>query len=154
MKDFWEARDARERLLLLIAGALTIAFVLFQFIWTPAQDFRSRAERGLATASSDLELVRQSTAVAIDQSRPETLNTPLQSVVTDMATVYGLTISRIEPSQNDALTLWFEAVAPTAIYAWLVDLENSHGVKVQKASIRLTQDGLNVSANVNVSRAQ
>ena len=154
MLEFWNARERRERLLLLIALGLTIALAVYQFAWRPAFEYKERASRAYNTARADLDYVRD---VVSGMGKPQasTANAaPLQSVVVDVAAIYGLTISRIEPAADNGLNLWFEAERPESLYAWLSDLSDNHNVAVGKASMRLVQDGGAVSANLYVNRGQ
>lgn len=154
MIEFWNERAPREKLLIVAAGLLTVILVLWQFMWLPAQDYRERAKRGFMTAAEDLQFIKNSTIALNARNNPATANTPLQSVVVDVANVYGLTISRIEPNADGGLTLWFEGEEPQTLFAWLRDLDSNHGVRVGKASIRRMQDGEAVNANLYVERSR
>ena len=152
IKEFWNSREPREKTLMSVALVLTLAVMLWQFACIPASQYKMRAERAFTTASGDLGYVRQSTRQISARRNPGSASTPLQSVVVDVANIYGLSISRIEPASDGGLTLWFESEAPATLFAWLKDLDDNHGVTVGKASIRLVQDGGNVSANLYVNR--
>ena len=152
LAEFWKARDDRERKLLLLAAALFGTVLSWQFVYLPSSDFRRRTEARAQAAQSDLAVVASLVGRRQSGSGGDRSGTPVQSVVTDTANVYGLSIGRIEPSPDGSLTLWFDKVSPSLLYAWLLDLEQSHGVRVGKASLRLNQDGETVSANIFVER--
>ena len=152
--EFWNTREPRERLLLGVALALSLALAVYQFLWTPALSFQSKAKRDYANAQSDFSLVQQSVGSLNGPVNTTGSQAPLQSVVVDVAGVYGLTISRIEPASDGGLNLWFEAESPNGLFAWLSDLHANHGVFVGKASMRTVQNGEAVSANLYVNRGR
>ncbi|ACT59151.1 type II secretion system protein GspM [Hirschia baltica] len=154
IKNWWAAREPREKLLLSICLVLTLTIVLFQFIFGPSVEFRDRAsKRYLSQASSHSEVVQ---TLRVYENSPRQVNAvsagPVQGVVSDSSAVFGIDISRIEPTSNGDLTLWIEEIDPQSLYAWLTDLEINHGISVNKASIRMNKDTVTVNANVLVSR--
>ena len=154
IKEFLKDREPREKALLAIATILTVGLLTWQFGWVPLKSFRDRSERAFQTAITDLQIVKEATREITSRQNPSSASTPLQSVVVDAANTFGLSINRIEPDPNGGLTLWFENQNPSALYAWLRDLDNNHSVTVDKASIRRMQDSDNVSANLHVVRGQ
>ncbi|MFC7290360.1 type II secretion system protein GspM [Hirschia litorea] len=154
LKNWWNTRDPREQLLICLCGMLTLAVILFQFVYMPSSKFRDQASRRYnAQAATHTEVVQ--TLRAFENSPRQTnakSNGPIQGVVTDSSAVFGIEINRIEPTENGDLTLWIEQIDPRALYAWLTDLEVNHGIAVSKASIRANKDTVTVNANVFVSR--
>lgn len=154
LKNWWSGRDSRERTLLSICLALTVIIVLFQFVLVPSFSFRDReAKRYASQANMHSEVVQ--TLRAYENSPKQAnvkANGPVQGIVSDTSSVFGISISRIEPTSNGDLTLWIEEIDPQSLYAWLTDLETNQGISVSKASIRMNKDTVTVNANVFVSR--
>ena len=152
--EFWNTREPRERVLISVALGLSLVLAIYLCLWTPALSFQAKAKRDYANAQSDLSLVQQSVHSFAGAANTNVSQAPLQSVVVDVAGVYGLTISRIEPAADGGLNLWFEGEDPNSLFAWLSDLHANHSVYVGKASMRTVQDGGAVSANLYVNRGR
>lgn len=151
MMAWWNAREIREKWILLIGGVIALAVVLFQFAWLPSQEYRQRAERAHAAAALDLSLIRAQEAQA--GQTISSSNQPIQSVITRLADGYGLTLSRLIPAGDAGMNVFIDAADPLLIYAWLLELERAHGIRVGATStLRRNADQSTVSANLYVSR--
>jgi len=152
IQTWWTEREPRERQLLLIAGGLSAVLVLHQFIYLPSQAFADTQAQRHRTALSEYADVKVAARTATSRNAPETINQPLQSLLTNTAGLYGLSISRLSPAEDNGLNLWLDGVSPQLLYAWIGDLEASHGVRVGKASLRADPEGTTISANFYMSR--
>lgn len=153
IKTWWTEREPRERHLILTAIVISAAIVLYQFIFVPSQNFMAAQSQRYRTTLAEYSDVRSAAATAQSRAEPASSRQPLQSLLTNTAGLYGLTITRLSPAEDDGLNLWLDGVSPQLLYAWVGDLETSHGVRVGKASVRLDQDSNSVSANFYMSRA-
>ncbi|MEM7767983.1 MAG: type II secretion system protein M [Pseudomonadota bacterium] len=149
---WWNGLEAREKQLILIAGVLSAVIGLYQLILVPSLGFADSQQQRYRAALSEQADVRAAAAQARTTAAPETANQPLQSVLTNTAGLYGLTITRLAPAENDGLNLWFDGVPPQILYAWIGDLERAHGVRVGKASLRNDPEGGTISANFYMAR--
>lgn len=152
--NWWNTREPREQLLISISCVLTLGVILYQFLYAPSVEFREQsARRYSAQASTHMDVVQ---TLRTYENSPRQMNAvssgPVQGIVSDSSGIFGISISRIEPTENGDLTLWIEEIDPRALYAWLTDLEVNHGIFVNKASIRANSDTVTVNANVFVSR--
>lgn len=154
LTSWWRSREPRERLLVALAVVLSLVLGVYQFAWKPAEQFRLRAERAYETALVDNMLVHQATRHGVADGQAETSREPLQTVLTTSAGLYGLTISRLRPAENDGMNLWLDSASPQLLYAWLSELEVRHGVRVGKAALRTTPESGAVSANLYVQRME
>lgn len=155
MKAWWNARDERERLILLVGGVIAALIVLYQFAWLPAEAYRARAERDHVSALGDLAAVRRVEASAVADTSAPTSAQPLQSVITRTAEGFGLSISRLVPAGEEGMNVFFDAAPPLLVYAWLGELERNHGVRVGGTStLRKNSDNETVSANIFLSRVR
>ncbi|MEL6781979.1 MAG: type II secretion system protein GspM [Pseudomonadota bacterium] len=152
MMAWWTAREAREQLLIIVAAILAVAVALFQFGLIPSATARDRAERAYANALAENADVRKAAARRVKTADAASRNEPLQTVVTNTSDLYGMTITRLLPAENDGLNLWLESEYPQTVFAWLTDLETNHGVRVGKASLRRNSDEQTVSVNVYLAR--
>lgn len=152
--NWWNSREPREQLLLFIGCVLTLSVILFQFMYIPSVEFREQsARRYSAQASTHMDVVQTLRSYENSPRQMSVIsNGPVQGIVSDSSAIFGISISRIEPTENGDLTLWIEKIDPRALYAWLTDLEVNHGIFVNKASIRANNDTVTVNANIFVSR--
>lgn len=149
---WWSSLEANERRLITIAGLMLVFIVLYQFIYLSSNSAVEQARRGYADALSENAAVVEATRSFVASSEAATSNQPLQTVVTNTADAYGMTITRLIPAENDGINLWLEAEAPQTVYSWLSELERAHAVRVGKASLRRNSDEQTVSVNVYLSR--
>jgi len=152
IETWWKGLEGRERTLILVAGILLAVVVLYQFVLVPSRGYAETQAQRYRTALSELHEVRAVAATVRQAELPETANQPLQSVLTNTASLYGLTITRLAPAEDDGLNLWLDGVSPQLLYAWIGDLERAHGVHVGKASLRADPEGGTISANVYMAR--
>ena len=152
IQTWWAEREPRERQLILAALALIAVITLYQFVLVPSRAFAETQAQRYRTALSEQADVKAAAAQDRRSAAPASANQPLQSLLTNTAGLYGLSITRLAPAENDGLNLWMDGVAPQLLYAWIGDLETSHGVRVGKASVRLDPEGMTVSANFYMAR--
>ena len=153
-KEWWSSREPRERLLLSICGLLTVVVIVYQFMYVPSKSFRERASNRYDSHAAMHSEITQTLRVYENSPRQTRalVTGPVQGIVSDSSAVFGISISRIEPTSAGDLTLWIEEIDPQSLYAWLTDLETNYGISVSKASIRMNKDTATVNANVFVSR--
>lgn len=157
MKGFqawWGAREPREQLLISVAVFLSLVLGLYQFAWVPSVAFRERAEQAYRIALSDNAAVHAATRPTGETRQVNTGSQPLQLVVTQTSGFYGLEITRMLPDESTGLNLWLDNVPAETFYAWLSELEREHGVRVEKASVRLVSAEAHVNANIFVRRVE
>lgn len=152
IKAWWTARDPREQLILVVGGVVVALLALYQFAFVPSAAFKARAERAYVNALSESADVKTATEARLRVADAPSRSQPLQTVVTNTSDLYGLTITRLLPAENDGLNLWLEGERPDTVFAWLSELERSHGVRVGKASLRRNSDEQTVSVNVYLAR--
>lgn len=152
--EWWRTRQPREKMLIGVAGIITSAIVLFQFLLIPSNSFKEREARRFQSQSGlyteVISKLREHGNSA--QQKRANANGPVQGIVSDSSSVYGISITRIEPTPSGDLTLWIDEIDPQSLYAWLTDLELNYGISVSKASIRMNKDTQTVNANIFVSR--
>jgi general secretion pathway protein M len=152
LRTWWDARETRERLLILLAGILSGAIIAWQFIFLPSAKFRSDQERAFSAALGEYVYVTSVTqTMTASQARPSR-GQPLQAVLTNTSDLYGLTISRLLPADDEGLNVWIDTAPAQLLYAWIGDLEREHGVRVERAAIRRNQAGDGVNANLFLRR--
>ena len=115
MSAWWEAREPRERLLLGVLGALLGVFVLVFAVILPIMDARADADRALARAQADYNIVARTLPRAGAGGAERTLFS--RSALLDAARAEGLQITRIQAGREGDLSVWIDDAQTTALYA-------------------------------------
>jgi len=138
MMSWFNAREPRERVLLLILAGLLALFLAW---------FAVTRERGpdgasaLEAAQQDRELWLRaaprlgSTAVTGDR---EAFTRGSLNV---MARKRGVNLSRVEPQTGGSLGVWIDDATTAALYGWIEDLVTGYSVKVDNAVMTTAPNG-------------
>ncbi|MEQ6885071.1 type II secretion system protein M [Salicola sp. Rm-C-2C1-2] len=136
-------RDRRALQIMLVALALAI---LYLGIWRPIVEFRGegyermqQARERVAWVSAreqDLKRIAQKGESGQGASLGDA---DLLKTVTESADRSGLPLQRFEPSGDDAMRLWLEAVPFTDLTQWLAHLQSKYGLAVDQASLDRTK---------------
>lgn len=142
--DHLSHRDRRALQIMIVA--LTLA-VLYLAVWRPIIDYRNegyermQASRErvawISAREQDLERIAQSQQTGEGGSLGDA---DLLKTVTDSADRSGLPLQRFEPSGDEAMRLWLEAVPFTELTQWLAHLQNEYGLAVDQASLDRTDE--------------
>lgn len=152
MITWWKSLTQREQILIVLASALTFLFLIFQFVVRPSWDSKDRAERAYANALSEWNAVQRVVGTGTSTQNFSTSELPLQTVVTNSADSYSLSLTRLLPDESGNLSVWLDGVNSNSLYSWLKELETSHGIRVRQATIRQDVEGETVSLNVYLTR--
>lgn len=141
MKTYWASLTRREQTLMAVAGGLLALFAVYIGAVMPLIRYQSDAKIALTQASRVYEAVARS-AQTVEQSQhrdtPEANQQPVRLALTSVAREKGVTLNRIQPETDQTLTLWIESVSVAALYSWLLQLENEHGIAPLKVTIQKT----------------
>ncbi len=142
--DHLSHRDRRA--LQIMIAALTVA-VLYLAVWRPIVDFRNQGYERMQDARERIAWIsaREQDLERIAQSRESGQggslgDADLLKTVTDSADRSGLPLQRFEPSGDDAMRLWLEAVPFTELTQWLAHLQSEYGLVVDQASLDRTDE--------------
>jgi general secretion pathway protein M len=152
----WQARTAREQLLLGVMGALTVLLLVSLLVIQPLVRFNDHARTDYAAA---MQLYRSIQADARDYrelSQDESANAAttqsLRSVVASVALRHEISLARMVPTDDGALTVNIDRAPTQAVMRWLVDLDQRHHVAVMSSTLDREGEGL-VSASLVLRRA-
>lgn len=138
MMSWFNAREPRERVLLMILAGLIVIFLAW---------FAMTRERGpdgasaLEAAQTDRELWLRaaprlgSTAIAGERSEFT------RGSLVDMARKRGVNLSRVDTQSGGSLSVWIDDAPTSAFYGWLEDLVTGYSVKVDTALLTTAPDG-------------
>lgn len=152
MIAWWTSLTQREQILIAVAGTLALLFLIFQFVVRPSWDTKERAERAYANALEEWNAVQIAAGTGTTTRSFPTSGLALQTVVTNTADTYSLTITRLLPDESNNLSVWFDSVESQSLYSWLKELETNHGIRVRQAAVRQDVEGDTISLNVYLTR--
>lgn len=152
MKAYWEKLAPRERLFVMVGGAVVGLLVLLQLIIAPAIGWREAMKTKRTGAEDFYRLVASASASAggVAANADADLATPIINVVTDTAAANGVEISfrNARPDGGVDATV---AADPEKLFEWLRSLENAYGVSVAAADIAREKGG-GVRAQLTLAR--
>ncbi len=159
MREYWQSLTDREQLLLSVGG-IVLAFTLVYFLVArPLVAYRAESERAYQAALSTFETVQlraaQLAATEAQASDPDKANSDvsLRVAVSVAARQAGVTISRLQPSEDGTLTIWADGVQSQQFYRWLQILADNRGVGPSNVLLQKSSDGETLRAQVRFLEA-
>ncbi len=157
MSEWWSNMAPRERVLIGIAGALTVIIVLWQFILMPSLSARAEASARLADADRTLSRIQESYilkraqgAAAPTNARPSSRNIDeFKASVTGAAGDIGLAIARLQGNDESSVRLIFEDADPRLVFVWLEDVQARFSGRVTRFNMEQAGNGL-VRVNIDL----
>lgn len=144
MTQWWETREPRERLLLSIAGGLTLLVLGYLLVIRPLSSAGQDADRALNSAQADRSIVERGIAVLSSSDATSAGAAPdvddFRSMVTRSAREAGLSLSRVQRGGDGTIQLRFDDTEPPLLFAWLATIENQPGGEIVAASISARND--------------
>ena len=135
----------RDRRALQIMVTALAAAILYLGVWQPIVEFRSegyermqQSRERVAWISSREQALERISQVNETGQGGSLGDADLLKTVTDSADRSGLPLQRFEPSGDDAMRLWLEAVPFTDLTRWLGHLQSEYGLTVDQASLDRT----------------
>ncbi len=157
MSAWWSGLEARERLLIAIAGMLTVLVIVWQFVLVPSLNAQAEARANLADADRTLSRIQESYMLkrAIGAATPTNARPTSASIedfkaaVTGSAGDIGLLISRLQGDDTTSVRLVFENADPRLVFLWLEDIQAKHNGQVSRFNMEQAGGGL-VRVNVDL----
>lgn len=157
LRNWLDQLEARERLLVLLAGALLIVAVVVLGGLRPLLD---RADRNAQRVSDQEQLLGEIEQVAarLGPQRGEAANAAAGDslvLLVDRSTRarnLGGYLKRNQPDGDTAIRLRFERAPFDDLMAWLSELQNQHNVGVVSANIDASNENGRVNCNLVLSR--
>lgn len=156
MIRIWRDLSGRERGLIAVAGLLALLVLMAQFVVRPLLGARLEARRGHAAALVLVdEMADKAARLGALQTRRGSLQAPdaatVRLTVGRTAQARGIAITRLSPEPGGAVSLWLDDADARAVFAWLVELEQTHGIHVRKADMGNAADGKSVRFQVQLA---
>ena len=146
--NYWRGLKEQEQKLLIVAGIIFVVFVLIMGIFKPLNQAVSDAEAKLKRNHELVNWVGQSVNKLKSSSPAQVISGGnISQIVNNTRGRFQIDISKMQPS-GESLRLTIDDVEFNKLVAWIDELTNKHGVKVE--NLDLTQG--NLPGFVRVSR--
>jgi general secretion pathway protein M len=148
--DQWQARTARERVLIGLMMGVATLWVAITLIWQPIMQERARLAGDIARYDRAIAALN-AMAAGGPVAPPVVDDAALPVIITDTAANFALTIRRLQPA-GDSVQVTLEDAPFDAVLFWIEALERDHGLRVQTLDLsRRPAPGV-VSTNLTVGR--
>lgn len=159
MKAWWQQLEARQRLVLMVAGLVVVVLLAYVQVFEPLAEARQAERQRIAHQLALLDwleavepMVRQLRA---EQREPGSLDGRSLLGMTDQtARAAGLAgaLSRIEPTGDDQVRVWLDGADFVATMSWLQSFSRDYGVEVSQLGMDRAQRPGQVNVRVTLSR--
>ncbi|MGD8340808.1 MAG: type II secretion system protein GspM [Gammaproteobacteria bacterium] len=155
--DWFNQREPRERLILLVGAFLVVAIVGWKFIWEPLRIGTSELDASVEQRAREVIDLKRAAGLAASGVATATPgdNPSLLVLIDETARPLGLatTFTRSNQDGPDVVNVNFRDARFDRLLTWLVTLEQQYGLAVATASIsRANGSGL-VSGQVRLDRS-
>lgn len=142
LKTWWKGRAPREQKLLLAAGLLALAVLVWLLVVRPLGDALVAARERHDDAVVTLAEVRADVdALKLAGRQGGTAAAgPVDALVSAAATEAGFTVTRIDRPGPGEVTLVMDAVSAPAFFGWVGQMESGRGVGVSRLSVSANAD--------------
>lgn len=138
MMTWFNSREPRERVLLLILAALLVVFIAWFALTRESGPDGSDA---LEAAQTDREFwLRAAPRLETEGTSGERAEFTRGALI-EAARKRGVDLSRVQPQAGGGLTLWVEDASTPAFYAVIQDMVTVYAVDVQSALITAAPSG-------------
>jgi general secretion pathway protein M len=139
IQQYLQRLSPRERLMVLVGGAV-IVVLLIAAIVMPLQLLVTAAEQRVEKKRNDLVWLRSNASqlATLQATRTPTLNESLVVLVDRTARESGIGKSLVggsQPSGDGGLSVRFEKMPFDTLVAWLSQLRENYGVRVESATV-------------------
>jgi len=161
MKEWFNSLVPRERLLVLAAGAVSIAGLFFLFVWEPLVTANDNLEQQVISAQelnnwlSDVELEASDLRASGRRNSVKGLNQSLLSVVDQTSRTSGLgeAVRRIQPEGDDQAQVSLEEASFNQMLFWLSELERNYGIRATALTLTRGEKVGQVQVRMTLTRA-
>lgn len=139
MAEYWNTLTGREKLLVSVAVGLTILIFVYFTAVKPLIEYKQNSQNNVQAAERLYVQIARGSAVlnahkgSIKARDADTGGQqPLRVSVSIAARATGVAISRIQPTDNGALTVWVESVTASELYRWMGRMAEEKGIAPTK----------------------
>lgn len=151
--DLWQSRSERERRVVLICAALLAILLVFALVWLPLERTRTRLELAMPQLRASIEeLKREADEVKrLKSIAPTVTGNPTPLVA--LATQNTLTGAQVSVPDDKHVHVIANDVGFTRLLDWLVSVQSTHALRVERARIEALPMTGRVRADLTLSRS-
>lgn len=138
---FWQQRTPRERVYLAVMGLSVGLFVYVFLLLAPLRAMAVEAERRHAVAQAAQAQFAAVLAELAGRRAPPDAGADTAALL-ESAAAAGLVMTSDATAAAGRITLRFEAAPPQALFAWLAQVRERHGLPPLAATLRRGPAGL------------
>jgi type II secretory pathway component PulM len=136
IRNFWQERSERERWIAAGAGALTLALILFFFVWQPINQERLRLHKRVPELQATLQRMQaQAHEVKSLQSRPKPVS--LELALEESSKEIGLSNLKgaFRSDGPDRVRININTIEFNKWMAWMGKLQNERAIRIESAHV-------------------
>lgn len=155
MKDWFETLQPRERVVIVLGGAIAVLVLVWSFAWMPLRSANLNLDATLAEKHSLLADVSRLQPSGTPPGPAVTSAESLVLIVDQTHRAHGLggTLSRNQPDGENGIRVAFQRVPFAQLVSWLGALRQGHGIVVVTANLDGTQQPGLVNATLVLRRS-
>lgn len=149
--SFYESKSGSEQKMLLVLAVSIVLFVLFSFYSSVANGLADSEQKLAKQRELNVWADSQIAIIKANKGRSGSVQTNQGSMtqqVNSTARRYKVTVSRIQPQNDDAVKLGLEPISFNKLVSFLSELEKRYAIRVANIDISETD----VSGEVKVRR--
>jgi type II secretory pathway component PulM len=149
--------SSRDRAIVVGVGILALLVLGWLAIWRPVVGYHADERQNYVRASGDYDFMRQSLARMPARSAQPTKQagdqeTSLRVVAGQAARGMSLAITRLQPGEDDSLTMWLDSADGGLLYQWLALIGQRHDIRVKNISVSKNEGQGTVRVQVTLTR--
>jgi type II secretory pathway component PulM len=138
MMDWFNSREPRERILLVI---LAVLLGIFSIWFVATRDGGPNGKTRLEAAQMDRELWLRAAPRLTAGTTMGDRSEFSRGALVDASRKRGVALSRVQPQAAGGLSVWIDDAPTSALYGLINDLVSSHAVKVETAVMTTAPNG-------------
>ncbi len=140
--NYWKSLDDRERLLLMVAGALVFILALWFLAIRPVMKAKTSAQTAQTMALRDLEIVQTNLPKLGGGKTSKTGSKPFnRNAVINLAKSHKLAISRVQPENDGSLKVWFDDANTRQVLKFMNSMTGEYAAAISIAQITRKNNG-------------
>ncbi len=143
--DSYQALEKREQVALQSLSGFFAILIVYFLVWAPVVKYQEDSQTFRDRQLSLVQYMRASEKEARAQGQNGRQQLTGQSLLTEVsrtAQSLGIKPNRLQPEGNDAVSVWFDAVAFNDLIALLQQIRAQQGIVVRQISIDREGPGL------------
>lgn len=152
IKSKFAGLEKREQTALISLSTFLFVTFLYLGVWAPLDAYQVSAQQDYKRHLALFEYLKSTEAEAKNAVNSGSATSPggqsLLTIVSRTAQGVGISPSRMQPEGDDAVSVWFDAVAFSPLMLWLERLESTQGIVVRQITLDRKDQAGQVSARL------